>query len=85
MDPQADVREGAEDDDGDMSSAVITPASLSATSGASRHADGTPAATEAHRPHRVGDALRAAKVFMGAVIGVVVLGEYAEEAGVHRR
>ncbi|WP_030687026.1 hypothetical protein [Streptomyces sp. NRRL B-1347] len=71
-----------------MSSAVITPASLSApsvTSAGPRRADGATAASETHRPHRVGDALRAAKVFMGAVVGVVVLGEYAEEAGVHRR
>ncbi|MEW2525771.1 MULTISPECIES: hypothetical protein [unclassified Streptomyces] len=68
-----------------MSSAVITPASLSAPSSGPRRADGATAVSEAHRPHRVGDALRAAKVFMGAVVGVVVLGEYAEEAGVRRR
>ena len=33
----------------------------------------------------VGDALRAVKVFVGAAIGVVLLGEYGEEAGVRRR
>ncbi|MEV0442548.1 hypothetical protein AB0I84_23955 [Streptomyces spectabilis] len=70
-----------------MSSAVITPASLSAPTAPAglRRADGATAVSEAHRPHRVGDALRAAKVFVGAVVGVVVLGEYAEEAGVRRR
>ncbi|MCX4823954.1 hypothetical protein OG883_29585 [Streptomyces sp. NBC_01142] len=38
-----------------------------------------------HPPHRVGNALRAVKVFAEAVFSVAVLGEYAEEAGVHRR
>ncbi|AVZ73758.1 hypothetical protein SLUN_17820 [Streptomyces lunaelactis] len=38
-----------------------------------------------HSPHRLGNALRAVKVFAGAVFSVAVLGEYAEEAGVHRR
>ncbi|MFD7441503.1 hypothetical protein [Streptomyces sp. NPDC059909] len=35
--------------------------------------------------HRLGDALRAIKVFVKAAFGVVVLGEYGEEAGVVRR
>jgi hypothetical protein len=35
--------------------------------------------------HRLGDALRAVKVFAGATFGVVLLGEYGEEAGVRRR
>ncbi|MEU4350166.1 hypothetical protein [Streptomyces sp. NPDC023838] len=38
-----------------------------------------------HSPHRVGNALRAAKAFAGAALSVVVLGEYSEEAGVRRR
>ncbi|MET8451022.1 hypothetical protein [Streptomyces sp. NPDC005209] len=38
-----------------------------------------------HRHHRLGDALRAVKVFAEAAFGVVILGEYGEEAGVHRR
>ncbi|MEV4333191.1 hypothetical protein AB0K02_22040 [Streptomyces sp. NPDC049597] len=37
-----------------------------------------------HSHHRVGNALRAIKVFAGAVFSVAVLGEYAEEAGVRR-
>jgi hypothetical protein len=36
-------------------------------------------------PHRLGNALRAVKVFASAVFSVAVLGEYAEEAGVRRR
>ncbi|GAA3821829.1 hypothetical protein ACFS5L_20040 [Streptomyces phyllanthi] len=38
-----------------------------------------------HHRHWMGDAMRAIKVFAGAAFEVVVLGEYAEEAGVHRR
>ncbi|GHA25342.1 hypothetical protein GCM10010372_26630 [Streptomyces tauricus] len=41
-------------------------------------------ARDGHR-HRLGDALRAVKVFTGAALGVVLLGEYGEEAGVRRR
>ncbi|MFF8972378.1 hypothetical protein [Streptomyces sp. NPDC014995] len=37
-----------------------------------------------HR-HRLGDALRAVRVFAGAAFDVILLGEYAEEAGVRRR
>ncbi|MFF0449100.1 hypothetical protein ACFYT4_22290 [Streptomyces sp. NPDC004609] len=37
-----------------------------------------------HAPHRVGNALRAVKVFATAIFSVAVLGEYAEEAGVRR-
>ncbi|WP_351227115.1 hypothetical protein [Streptomyces sp. NPDC002133] len=38
-----------------------------------------------HHSHRLGDALRAVKVFVTTAFGVVVLGEYGEEAGVVRR
>ncbi|HET6358231.1 hypothetical protein [Streptomyces sp.] len=38
-----------------------------------------------HSPHRLGNALRVVKVYAQAVFRVVVLGEYAEEAGVRRR
>ncbi|MEI5099283.1 hypothetical protein RB200_12485 [Streptomyces sp. PmtG] len=66
-----------------MSSAtVLSPASLAS---GGRRADGATAASESHRPHRFGDAVRAAKVFVTAAFGVTVLGEYAEEAGVRRR
>lgn len=36
------------------------------------------------RHHRATDALRALKVYARAAFGVVVLGEYAQEAGVRR-
>ncbi|MFH8467468.1 hypothetical protein [Streptomyces sp. NPDC017991] len=42
-------------------------------------------ALEGSHRHRLGDALRAVKVFAGAALGVVILGEYGEEAGVRRR
>ncbi|WP_327258936.1 MULTISPECIES: hypothetical protein [unclassified Streptomyces] len=48
-------------------------------------AHGATAATGHRHGHRVGDALRAVKVYARVAFGVVVLGEYAEEAGVHRR
>ncbi|CAL9497415.1 hypothetical protein SUDANB15_03347 [Streptomyces sp. enrichment culture] len=35
--------------------------------------------------HRLGDALHAVRVFLGAAFDVVVLGEYGEEAGVRHR
>jgi hypothetical protein len=59
-----------------MSAATFTPAPGS-----------PPGATPvlgSHR-HRLGDALRAAKVFVGAAFDVIVLGEYGEEAGVRRK
>ncbi|MGW0330431.1 hypothetical protein ACWD0J_00920 [Streptomyces sp. NPDC003011] len=60
-----------------MSAATITPAPRPP-----RPAGATPV-LGSHR-HVVGDALRAVKVFAGAAFAVVVLGEYAEEAGVRR-
>ncbi|MDF3300454.1 hypothetical protein [Streptomyces tropicalis] len=45
---------------------------------------GATAVKGSHR-HRVGDVLRAVKVFAGAAFDVVVLGEYGEEAGVRHR
>ncbi|MFI9341360.1 hypothetical protein ACIG0D_08850 [Streptomyces sp. NPDC052773] len=62
-----------------MSAAAITPAPPPA-----RAPTGATAVAGSHR-HRLGDALRAVKVFAGAVFDVVVLGEYGEEAGVRRR
>ena len=46
---------------------------------------GATAATDTHHPHRLGNALRAAKVLVTSALGVILLGEYDEEAGVHRR
>lgn len=48
-------------------------------------AHGATAAVGHSRSHRVGDAVRAVRVFTRTAFGVVVLGEYAEEAGVLRR
>jgi hypothetical protein len=50
---------------------------------AGRASGATPVAGS-HR-HRLGDALRAVRVFAGAAFDVVILGEYGEEAGVRRR
>ncbi|MER6503749.1 hypothetical protein ABT218_31490 [Streptomyces sp. NPDC001455] len=48
-------------------------------------AHGAAAATGHPRTHRFGDALRAVKVYARAAFGVVVMGEYAEEAGIRTR
>ncbi|MEW2163461.1 hypothetical protein AB0912_10730 [Streptomyces sp. NPDC007084] len=66
-----------------MSAATFTPGPGPARPGAA--ARGATAVTSAHRRHRVGDALRAVRVFAEAAFDVVVLGEYGEEAGVRRR
>ncbi|WP_225834033.1 hypothetical protein [Streptomyces sp. NK08204] len=60
-----------------MSTAAITPA----------HARPPAGATAVDGPHRhfLGNALRAIKVFAQAAFGVVVLGEYGEEAGIRHR
>ncbi|GAA3780432.1 hypothetical protein [Streptomyces chiangmaiensis] len=58
-----------------MSAATFTPARKGPPPGAT-------ALDVDHRRHRLGDALRAVKVFVGAAIDVVLLGEYGEEAGV---
>ncbi|MER5460378.1 hypothetical protein ABT010_06730 [Streptomyces sp. NPDC002668] len=60
-----------------MSTATFTPGHVPHPG---RGATATGAAP--HSPHHVGNALRAVKVFAGAVFSVAVLGEYAEEAGV---
>ncbi|WP_406125155.1 hypothetical protein [Streptomyces sp. NBC_00989] len=60
-----------------MSAATIHPAPV-------RPSGATPVAGGTH-PHRLGNALRAIKVFAGAAFSVVVLGEYGEEAGIRRK
>lgn len=62
----------------DMSTVILNPQRTGPAHGAT-------AATGHHHSHRAGDALRAVKVYVRAAFGVVVLGEYAEEAGVRRR
>ena len=58
----------------------MTTATFTPTHGAADAATADHPAT-----HRLGGALRAAKSFVSAAIGVTVLGEFAEEAGVKRR
>ncbi|MFI6473367.1 hypothetical protein ACIBL5_24255 [Streptomyces sp. NPDC050516] len=65
-----------------MSTATFNPAP-SARPNAAKGATASGAAP--HRTHMIGNAVRAAKVLAGAAFSVVVMGEYAEEAGVHRR
>ncbi|MFG2715572.1 hypothetical protein ACGFX2_34260 [Streptomyces goshikiensis] len=62
-----------------MSTATFTPIRGGRPSGAT-------ATSPDYRPrHRVGGLLHAAKVFAATAVSVVVLGEYAEDAGVIRR
>jgi hypothetical protein len=61
-----------------MSAAAIHPAPPPV-----RPAGATP--LRGSHPHRLGYALRAVKVFLGAAFDVIVLGEYGEEAGVRHR
>ncbi|MFD4787776.1 hypothetical protein ACFWN1_12140 [Streptomyces sp. NPDC058459] len=59
-----------------MSAAILHPAPP-------RPSGATPVAGGDHH-HVLGEALRAIKVYAQAAFGVVILGEYGEEAGVHR-
>lgn len=61
-----------------MSAAIITP-----VPGGPRPSGAT--ALRGSHSHRLGDALRAVRVFVGAAFDVVILGEYGEEAGVRHR
>ncbi|MFD5376376.1 hypothetical protein ACFWJE_18515 [Streptomyces griseoincarnatus] len=61
-----------------MSAATVHPASPPVRPSGAAPAEGS-------HPHRVGDALRAMRVFLGAALDVVLLGEYGAEAGVRRR
>ncbi|SHI18263.1 hypothetical protein SAMN05444521_4954 [Streptomyces sp. 3214.6] len=63
---------------GDMSAATLNPAP-GRPSGATPLSD-----VDVHR-HRLGDALRAMKVFARAAFDVIILGEYGAEAGVRRK
>ncbi|BBC34238.1 uncharacterized protein SGFS_055320 [Streptomyces graminofaciens] len=65
-----------------MSAATFIPAQASGRPGPPSGATGI---DNTHHRHRMADVLRAIKVFAGAAFGVVVLGEYAEEAGIHSR
>lgn len=69
-----------------MSTATFTP--IPSVHAGSPHSGATALGSASHpgshTPHRVGDALRAVKVFVTAAFSVAVLGEYGEEAGIKR-
>jgi hypothetical protein len=60
-----------------MSAATIRPAPAGPPTGAT--------AVDGPHHHWLGNALRALKVFAQAAFGVVILGEYGEEAGIRRK
>ncbi|MER6025165.1 hypothetical protein [Streptomyces sp. NPDC001851] len=60
-----------------MSAATIHPAPVRPPAGAT--------AVDGPHHHPLGNALRALKVFAEAAFGVVILGEYGEEAGIRRK
>ena len=75
--PQSDASAPPENQNEYMTTATFTPtpgAAATTPTDAGRH----PADV---RPHRVGGALRAVKVFLTAAFSVAVLGEFTEEAG----
>lgn len=61
-----------------MSAATVNP-----TTPPVRPTGATP--VQGSHPHRLGDALRAVKVFLRAAFDVIVLGEYGAEVGVRRK
>ncbi|TQK98215.1 hypothetical protein FB563_3234 [Streptomyces puniciscabiei] len=60
-----------------MSAATISPGPVRPPTGAT--------AVDGPHHHWLGNALRALKVFAQAAFGVVILGEYGEEAGIRRK
>ncbi|MFQ6141586.1 hypothetical protein ACLMNJ_00730 [Streptomyces seoulensis] len=60
-----------------MSAATLHPAPPARPAGAT--------AVQGSHHHRLGDLLRAVKVYAGAAFDVVILGEYGEEAGVRHK
>ncbi|MET8113157.1 hypothetical protein [Streptomyces prasinus] len=67
-----------------MSTATFTPGDQARGPGAP-HRGATATGSVPHSPHRIGNALRAIRVFAESFFSVTVLGEYGEEAGVRRR
>lgn len=76
--PQGDVARRAKTHHRYMSTATFTPIQ-------GRRARGATATSVTRPRHSVGGVFHAAKVFAAAAVSVVVLGEYAEDAGVIRR
>ncbi len=69
---------------GHMSAATFTPGNQARGRGAP-HQGATATGSAHHSAHRVGNALRAVRVFAESFFSVTVLGEYNEEAGIRRR
>jgi hypothetical protein len=78
--PQIDALSRAEVHHGDMSTATFHPG----THVPYPRQGATATGAAPHPAHLLGNALRVVRVFAGAFFSVTVLGEYAEEAGVHR-
>ncbi|WP_189928856.1 hypothetical protein [Streptomyces sulfonofaciens] len=68
-----------------VSAFSLTPAALPSRRPGSQGPPGATAATGTPHQHRLGDALRAVRVYVASAFEVAVLGEYLEEAGVLRR
>jgi hypothetical protein len=64
-----------------MSAATVHPAPAARPAGG----PAVPGGRDLGRRHRLGDALHAVKVFVGAAFDVVLLGEYGEEAGIRHK
>ncbi|MGW3494691.1 hypothetical protein [Streptomyces sp. NPDC001020] len=62
----------------------MSAATVSAVPGRPGPPSGATALGQAHRRHRLGDVLRAVRVFAGAAFDVLLFGEYCEEMGVRR-
>ncbi|CAM5487799.1 hypothetical protein SAVIM338S_03390 [Streptomyces avidinii] len=69
-----------------MTTATFPPIQGTRPGGSARpKAAGATALSDSRSRYGVGSVLRAAKVFAATAVSVVVLGEYAEDAGVIRR
>ncbi|MGW7415866.1 hypothetical protein [Streptomyces sp. NPDC054863] len=63
-----------------MSTATFTPGAAAGMAGARTAGHGHSGATAvSDKPHRVARAVRAVRIFAGVAVGVVLLGDYAEE------
>ncbi|MFI0981131.1 hypothetical protein ACH4SP_29505 [Streptomyces sp. NPDC021093] len=63
-----------------MSTATFTPGAAEGLAGTRTAGHGHSGATAvSDKPHRVARALRAVRIFAGAAVGVVLLGDYADE------
>ncbi|GAB2812378.1 hypothetical protein GCM10027073_50690 [Streptomyces chlorus] len=67
-----------------MSTATFIPGDRSPGRGVP-HRGATAIGSVHHSPHRLGNALRAVRIYAESLFSVAVLGEYNEEAGVRRR